>query len=81
MIRQLKNLDMTFKHVRLFTAVLIPACMMFAGFCIYYCLKKVYVLANGKAILATVSSHRENIPVEASDHIRAFHESFFICPQ
>ncbi|WP_300601921.1 conjugative transposon protein TraK [Niabella sp.] len=84
MIRQLKNIDTAFKHIRLFTAVLILASMLFASFCFYYCIKKVseaqnsiYVIANGKAIQAAMSSRRENLAVEARDHIRTFHEYFF----
>lgn len=83
MIQQLKNIDTAFKHVRLFTAVLILASMMLCGFCMYYCMQrvseaqqKIYVIANGKAILATSSSRKENLPVEARDHIRMFHEYF-----
>lgn len=83
MIQQLKNIDTAFKHVRLFTAVLILASMMLCGFCVYYCMQKVseaqqkiYVIANGKALFATASSKKENLPVEARDHIRMFHEYF-----
>jgi len=83
MIQQLKNIDTAFKHVRLFTAVLILASMMLCGFCVYYCMQKVseaqqkiYVIANGKALLATASNRKENLPVEARDHIRMFHEYF-----
>ncbi|MBZ4188902.1 conjugative transposon protein TraK [Niabella beijingensis] len=84
MIKQLKNIDTAFKHIRLFTAVLILASTLFAGFCFYYCIKKVseaqssiYVIANGKALQATASSRKNNLAVEARDHIRTFHDCFF----
>lgn len=84
MIKQLKNIDTAFKHIRLFTAVLIIASIMLVGFCFYYCIKKiseaqatVYVIANGKAIQAAASSRKDNLVVEARDHIRMFHECFF----
>lgn len=83
MIRQLKNIDTAFKHIRLFTAVLILASTLFGGFCFYYCVKKVseaqqtiYLVANGKAFQATKSNRRENLAVEARYHIKAFHEYF-----
>lgn len=83
MIQQLRNIDTAFKHIRLFTAVLILASTMLCGFCVYYTIQKVteaqqkiYVIADGKAILATASSRKENIPVEARDHVRMFHEYF-----
>ena len=83
MIQQLKNIDTAFKHVRLFTAVLIVASMTLCGFCLYYSMQKiseaqnrVYVIANGKAIQASASTRTDNLPVEARDHIRTFHEYF-----
>lgn len=84
MIRQLKNIDTAFKHVRLLTAVLIVASMLLIGYCFYFSLQKVaeaqekiYVIADGKAIEATTSTRKENLPVEARDHIRMFHQYFF----
>lgn len=83
MIQQLKNIDTAFKHVRLFTAVLILATVMLCGYCFYFSLQKVseiqekiYVISDGRAILATASTRKENIAVEARDHIRAFHDYF-----
>jgi conjugative transposon TraK protein len=38
---------------------------------------KVYILANGKAIEAFASDRKENIPVEAKDHVKTFHTYFF----
>lgn len=39
--------------------------------------EKIYVLANGKAIEAFASERKDNVPVEARDHIRTFHRLFF----
>jgi len=39
--------------------------------------QRIYVLANGKALEALASGRRENIPVEARDHVRTFHHYFF----
>ncbi|MCO5237930.1 MAG: conjugative transposon protein TraK [Chitinophagaceae bacterium] len=85
MLQHLKNIDTAFKHVRLFSAVLIISCTLLCGYCIYYCLQKisdagqkVYVITtDGKAIQAEFSTRKDNIPVEAKDHIITFHRYFF----
>lgn len=38
---------------------------------------RVYILANGKAIEAYSSDRKDNIPVEAKDHVKTFHSFFF----
>lgn len=38
---------------------------------------KVYILANGKALEAYSSDRKDNVPVEARDHVKAFHQFFF----
>jgi conjugative transposon TraK protein len=38
---------------------------------------RVYILANGKVLEALASDRKENIPVEARDHVRTFHGLFF----
>jgi conjugative transposon TraK protein len=38
---------------------------------------KVYILANGKALEAYASDRKDNILVEARDHIKTFHQYFF----
>lgn len=38
---------------------------------------KVYVLANGKALEAFAAERKDNIQVEAKDHIKTFHQYFF----
>jgi conjugative transposon TraK protein len=39
--------------------------------------EKVYVLVNGKALEAYGEGRRDNIPVEAEDHLKTFHALFF----
>jgi len=39
--------------------------------------RRVYILSNGKIMEAMAGDRKENIPVEARDHIRAFHQYFF----
>ncbi|MBE9598647.1 conjugative transposon protein TraK [Pedobacter sp. MC2016-24] len=84
MFKQAKNIDTAFKHVRGFTLIVITGCILLSCYALYKSFRlvsemqaKVYVLANGKAIEAFASDRKENIPVEAKDHIRTFHRLFF----
>lgn len=84
MFRQLKNIDTAFRHVRSFSLVLIIACVAISGYAIYSAHamvskaeQKIFVLANGKALEAFASNRKENIPVEARDHVTMFHQWFF----
>jgi conjugative transposon TraK protein len=84
MFKQTKNIDTAFRHVRSFTMLLITGSIVLCCFALYKSFQlvaqmqeKVYILANGKAIEAFASDRKENVPVEARDHIRAFHQYFF----
>jgi len=84
MFKKLNNIDTAFRHVRAFTMIVIVACALISVFALYQSFKtvnrmqdKIYVLANGKAIEAYASDRRDNIAVEARDHVRNFHHYFF----
>lgn len=84
MFRQLQNIETAFKHVRLFSFVLIGACMLICCFTVFESYKmvsaaqrRIYLLANGKALEALAADRKDNIPVEARDHISTFHHYFF----
>jgi conjugative transposon TraK protein len=84
MFKQLKNIDSAFRHIKLFSLVLIVACVCIAGYSLYTSEKvlekanqHIYILANGKVLEAVASDRKENIPVEARDHVRTFHYYFF----
>lgn len=84
MFRQLKNIDTAFKHIRLFSFVLICACAAICCYAIYAAMKevarvqgKVYILSNGKLLEATAADRKANLPVELRDHVRTFHYFFF----
>lgn len=38
---------------------------------------RIYILANGKALEAISAERKDNVPVEARDHVKTFHEHFF----
>ncbi|SDE65684.1 Bacteroides conjugative transposon TraK protein [Mucilaginibacter pineti] len=84
MFSQLKNIDTAFKHIRAFSLVLILCCAAISCFAIYQSFRaadsaqnRIYILSNGKALEALTAGRRENIPVEAKDHIGTFHQLFF----
>lgn len=84
MFRHLNNIDSAFKHVRLFTFIVIAASTTLCGYCIYFCIsqvssasERIYLISNGQAMSAISSTRTENIPVEAKDHVRVFHQCFF----
>ena len=84
MFSKTKNIDRAFKHIKIFSLFLIVACVLLSSFVMYnsYNLaartqEKIYVLANGKAMEAFAAERKDNIPVEAKDHVRMFHHWFF----
>lgn len=84
MFRKAKNLETAFQQVRLFALVMVVGCLLFSAFVTYRSYQlaaqtgsKVYILAAGKALEAFAGDKRENLLVEAKDHVRSFHELFF----
>ena len=84
MFRQMKNIDTAFRHVRSFTLLVVMGSVLLCGFTLYKSYQlvgsvqsKIYILANGKALEAYSADRKDNIPVEARDHVKAFHEYFF----
>ncbi|MBN8837152.1 MAG: conjugative transposon protein TraK [Sphingobacteriia bacterium] len=84
MFTKMKNIDTAFQYMRSFTIVIVAGCLLLCGFVIFKSYQlaaitqsKVYVLANGKALEAFASERKDNIPVEARDHVKTFHTSFF----
>lgn len=84
MFQKAKNIDTAFKQVRLVALTVIAGCVLICGFVIYqsYSLasgmqQRIYVLSGEKVLEAFASSRRENIPVEARDHVKTFHYWFF----
>lgn len=79
-----KNIDTAFRQIRWFTLTIIIGCLLFSGLTHYKSQQltaslqqKVYILANGKALEAFATDRRDNILVEAKDHISTFHRYFF----
>jgi conjugative transposon TraK protein len=84
MFQQLKNIDTAFKHIRLFSLALIVACAFICCYTVYKSFllitqtqERIYILSNAKALEAYSAERRDNIPVEARDHVKIFHHYFF----
>ena len=84
MFTKMKNIETAFQHVRLFTAVIVVCCFLLCSLVLFKSYQlaaitqsKVYVLANGKALEAMAADRKDNIPVEARDHVKTFHQYFF----
>lgn len=84
MFQQFKNIDTSFRHVRLFSFVFMAACMAAACYISYESFKmvsqaqsRIYLLYNGKLIQAVESTRKDNIQVEVADHVKMFHHYFF----
>lgn len=80
----MKNIDSAFRYVRGFTILVIVGCIVICCYTLYKSFTavklmqdKVYILANGKALEAYASDRKDNIPVEARDHVKTFHGCFF----
>lgn len=84
MFTKMKNIDTAFRHVRGFTMFVVLGCTVITCYALYRSFAsvalmqdKVYILANGKALEAYASDRKDNVPVEARDHIKTFHQFFF----
>ena len=84
MFPKAKNIETALRHLRLFSGLLIIGCLALCGFVTWLSYRetaraqeRIYILASGKALEAVAQDRRENIPVEARDHIRSFHQDFF----
>jgi conjugative transposon TraK protein len=79
-----RNIDTAFRHVRLFTFLIVLGTLSLGGVIAWLSheavtrsQQRIYILASGKALEAFASDRKENIPVEARDHIESFHLHFF----
>lgn len=84
MFNQLRNIDSAFRHIRLFSFLSIASAFALSAYSIYksyqavgQAQERIYILSNGKALEAWSAERKDNIPVEARDHVRMFHFYFF----
>ncbi len=84
MFTEAKNIDTAFQHVRTFSILFLAGCIIVSCVAVFKSLKavsdsqaQIYILANGKILEAYIGDRKDNIPVEARDHIEMFHHYFF----
>ena len=78
------NIETSFRHIRLFTVIVVVGSLSLCGLVTWLSYRsmarmqdRIYILASGKALEAVAQNRKDNIPVEARDHIRSFHQYFF----
>ena len=83
--KSLKNIESSFRQIRLFGVVFVSLCAVVAVASVVLSLnfaekqrEKIYVLDNGKSLMLALSQDMsQNRPAEAREHVRRFHELFF----
>ncbi len=83
--KSLKNIESSFRQIRLFSLVFLAACALLTGFSVWKSYRfaeaqreKIYVLDEGKSLIMALSQDAaRNRPVEAREHVRRLHELFF----
>lgn len=83
--KSLKNIETSFKQIRLFGIVFVCVCAGIVGYALWSSYnfaekqrQKIYVLDGGKSLMLALSQDlSQNRPVEAREHVKRFHELFF----
>ena len=84
MFQNFRNIETAFQHIKRFSLLFVLCCALVCCCAIYESYRaaeraqdRIYILSNGKALEALTAGRRDNIPVEARDHVKTFHELFF----
>ena len=84
MFKETKNIDSSFRHIKIFTFLVVAGCFLLCGFVLYKSYElsarvqdKIYILAGDQAMEAFASKRKDNVLVEAKSHISLFHIYFF----
>jgi conjugative transposon TraK protein len=83
--KSLKNIETSFRQIRLMVIVFVVLCGLVTGYSIWNSYRfaeaqrqKIYVLDGGKSLMLALSQDlSQNRPVELREHVRRFHELFF----
>ena len=83
--KSLKNIESSFRQIRLFGMIFVCLCAGLAGYSVWNAYtfaeaqrQKIYVLDGGKSLMLALSQDlTQNRPVEAREHVKRFHELFF----
>jgi conjugative transposon TraK protein len=84
MFKKMQNIETAFQYIRSVSLAVIAGSIALSGYIIHqsyglasHTQNKVYVLANGKILQAYASERKDNIAVEARDHVKTFVNDFF----
>lgn len=84
MFKKAKNIDTAFRQIRMFSIIMIIAFSVIAVYATYKSYEmsyqskqKIFILANGKILDAYAADRKDNVDVEARDHVKMFHHYFF----
>lgn len=84
MFPRMRSLDSAFRLIRGTCVAVIVGAFCLGGYLFFeanhqvsLAQARIYILSGGKALEAVAGERKENIPVEARDHIRDFHLLFF----
>jgi conjugative transposon TraK protein len=84
MFKPTQNIDTAFRAMRGMMMLVVAGSLLVSVYALYQNAQlassmqdRVYVLANGKAMEVVAGSRKENIGVEARDHVFMFHTWFF----
>lgn len=84
MFKSTQNIDTAFRSMRMVMLLVIAGCFLISCYALYQNVQlsarvqdRVYVLAGDKAIEVFASNRKDNIAVEARDHVAMFHTFFF----
>lgn len=83
--KSLKNIETSFRQIRLFGIVFLVVCAGITGYSVWSSYRfaeaqrqRIYVMDGGKSLMLALSQDMtQNRPVEAREHVRRFHELFF----
>lgn len=83
--KSLKNIETSFRQIRLMAIVFIILCAGITGYSVWNSYRfaekqreKIYVLDNGKSLILALSQDlTQNRPVELREQVRRFHQLFF----
>lgn len=83
--KSLKNIETSFRQIRLFSIIFLVVCVAITGYSVWSSYsfaeaqrQKIYVLDGGKSLMLALSQDlSQNRPVEAREHVKRFHELFF----
>ena len=83
--KSLKNIETSFRQIRLYSIIFLVLCSVVVAWSVYSSYdfaekqrEKIYVLDGGKSLMLALSQDlSQNRPAEAREHVRRFHELFF----